>query len=208
MADVIDTTVKTNLLAIDIARRWNAVMVETLDGQRRRFKMANTAQDFDALIDFIKGIGGPWRAALEPTGDYHHLVAHRLLCAGVQVVSFSTVAQARYREAKFNSWDKNDPKDACVILEMLKHGLVQRYVDPMLAGHHDLQELSKTYYQISRARTKVLHAIANHHLALYFPEMHRYWSTTRIEWWLRFMIEFPTPSYICSLSQDEFISKA
>jgi hypothetical protein len=50
----------------------------------------------------------------------------------------------------FNSWDKNDPKDAAVILEMLRRGAVQRYVDPMLAGNHDLQELAKTYYQVSR----------------------------------------------------------
>ncbi len=38
--------------------------------------------------------------------------------------------------------DKNDPKDAAVILEMLKQGRVQRFVDPMLAGHHDVQEVS------------------------------------------------------------------
>ncbi len=64
----------------------------------------------------------------------------------------------------------------------------------MLAGHHDIQELSKTYYQISRARTKVQHAIINHHVPLYFPEMHKYWTSTRNEWWVRFMIEFPTPA--------------
>ena len=96
-------------------------------------------------------------------------LCHPLPLAGVEVVIVSSVAQARYREAKFNSWDKNDPKDASVILDMLKHGLVMRYVDPMVAGHHDLQELSKTYYQVSRSRTKVLHAIVNHHLPLYFP---------------------------------------
>ena len=40
----------------------------------------------------------------------------------------------------FNSYgDKNDPGDAAVILEMLKQGRVQIYVDPLIAGHHDLQ---------------------------------------------------------------------
>ena len=34
-------------------------------------------------------------------------------------------AIARYREAMFNSWDKNGPKDARVILEMLKRGAVR-----------------------------------------------------------------------------------
>jgi transposase len=49
------------------------------------------------------------------------------------VVSINSVAQARYREAMFNSWDKNDPKDALVILEMLRRGTYQRYVDPQIA---------------------------------------------------------------------------
>ena len=48
-------------------------------------------------------------------------------------MSISSVAELRYREAMFNSWGKNDPKDAAVILQMLKQGQVQRYVDPMMA---------------------------------------------------------------------------
>lgn len=208
MADAMDTTTKPHLLAIDVARRSNAVFVELATGEQRRFKMTNSAQDFDRLVQFLKATTGSWRAALEPTGDYHRPIAHRLLEAGVDVVIVSSIAQARYREAKFNSWDKNDPKDASVILDMLKHGMVMRYIDPMVAGHHDLQELSKTYYQVTRARTKVLHAIANHHLPLYFPEMQRYWQTTRIEWWLRFMLEFPTPAHVRQLSQEAFVRQA
>lgn len=208
MADTTHTTAKPHLLAIDVARRFNAVLIELATGEQRRFKMTNSAQDFDRLVQFIGATAGPWRAALEPTGDYHRPIAHRLLTAGVDVVIVSSVAQARYREAKFNSWDKNDRKDASIILDMLKHGMVMRYVDPMVAGHHDLQELSKTYYQVSRARTKVLHAIANHHLPLYFPEMHRYWQTTRIEWWLRFMLEFPTPAHVRQFSKGAFIEQA
>ena len=208
MADAMDTTTKPHLLAIDVARRSNAVFVELATGEQRRFKMTNSAQDFDRLVQFLKATTGSWRAALEPTGDYHRPIAHRLLEAGVDVVIVSSIAQARYREAKFNSWDKNDPKDASVILDMLKHGMVMRYIDPMVAGHHDLQELSKTYYQVTRARTKVLHAIANHHLPLYFPEMRRYWQTTRTEWWLRFMLEFPTPAHVRQLSQEAFVRQA
>ena len=53
----------------------------------------------------------------------------------------------------------------------------------MRAGHHDVQELSKTYYQISRARTKAQHSIINYHIPLYFPEMHKPWVCTRSDWW-------------------------
>ncbi|ARV18630.1 hypothetical protein AEP_01686 [Curvibacter sp. AEP1-3] len=144
---------------------------------------------------------------MEPTGDYHRALAYRLLAAGVEFVSISSVAQSRYREAMFNSWDKNDPKDAAVILEMLKRGNVQTYFERIMAGHHDLQEISKTYYQVSRARTKIQHSIVNQHLPLYFPEMHRYWCTSRNDWWIRFMIEFPTLAHVRQMSFEEF-SKA
>ncbi|WKL14389.1 IS110 family transposase [Comamonas testosteroni] len=205
----------TNLLispmhwvAIDVARYCNAVLIETSSAQRYRFRMTNSAADMQRLVDFLHSLGGRCRVALEPTGDYHRPIAHRLLTAGFDVVSISSVAQSRFREAMYNSWDKNDPKDAAVILEMLKQGRVQQYVDPMLAGHHDIQELSKTYYQISRARTKVQHAIINHHVPLYFPEMHKYWSSTRNEWWVKFMIEFPTPVHVRQHTCQEFIERA
>lgn len=57
----------------------------------------------------------------------------------------SSVAQFQFREAMFNSLDNSDPKDAAVILKMLKQGRTQKDVYPMLAGH-DIRELSKSYY--------------------------------------------------------------
>ncbi|MBE3143980.1 MAG: hypothetical protein IMZ61_08665 [Planctomycetes bacterium] len=36
----------------------------------------------------------------------------------------------------FNSWDKNDPKDAQVILHMLQTGLTQTYYDLMNVKHY------------------------------------------------------------------------
>ncbi len=208
MADLQKSTPAYNLVAIDIARYSNAVLVETGAGKRHRFRMANTAADFERLLSFLRGLPGVCRVALEPTGDYHRPIAYRLLTEGFEVVGISSVAQARYREAMVNSWDKNDPKDAAVILEMLRRGAVQRYVDPMIAGHHDLQELAKTYYQVSRARTKVQHSLINHCLPLYFPEMHRYWATTRNEWFVRFLLQFPTPAHLRSLPRDRFVEAA
>ncbi|WP_250495452.1 IS110 family transposase [Caballeronia sp. GAWG1-1] len=197
-----------NLVAIDVGRYWNAVLIEPAGGKKQRFRMANSAADFERLLSFLQALRGNCRVALEPTGDYHRPLANRLLRAGHDVVSINSVVQARYREALFNSWDKNDPKDAQVILEMLRRGLYQRYVDPQLAGHHDLQELAKTYYQVSRARTKVQHSLINHCLPLYYPEMHRYWCATRNEWFVRFMLEFPTPTHVRSLDREAFTTAA
>ena len=208
MADPANATPACNLVAIDIGRYANAVLIEATSGKRHRFKMANTAADFGRLLNFLRTLPGDCRVGLEPTGDYHRPIAHRLLCAGFEVVSINSVALSRYREAIFNSWDKNDPKDAGVILEMLRCGAVQRYVDPRVVGTHDLQELAKTYYQVSRARTKVQHSLINHGLPLYFPEMHRYWATTRNEWFVRFLLQFPTPAHVRSLSRAQFVEAA
>jgi transposase len=166
-------TKTVNWVAIDIARYCHAVQVETASGKRHRFKMANTAKEFERLVEFLHSLPGQCRIALEPTGDYHRPLAHRLIVEGYEVVGISTVAQARYREALYNSWDKNDPKDAGVILEMLRRGAFQFYNDPMISGVHDLQELSKTYHQVSLARTKLQHSLINRSLPLFFPEMSR-----------------------------------
>ena len=85
----------------------------------------------------------------------------------------SSLALARTREALHNGWDKNDPKDAQVILHMLRIGASQRYHDPLAAGINDIQEVSKTHEAISKAKTEVLHRILTHHVPLYFPEIDR-----------------------------------
>src|SRR5689334_11932190 len=122
MADDANTTLGLNLVAIDIGRYSNAVLIETATGKRHRFRMANTAADFARLLKFLGALPGKCRIGLEPTGDYHRPIAHRLLANGHDVVSINSVALARYGDAMFHSWDKNDPKDASVILEMLRRG--------------------------------------------------------------------------------------
>ena len=102
------TTAETWLVAIDIGKRFHAVLVEEPDGKRQRFQMASTIEDYDRLVGFLRGLSGPVRIALEPTGNLHRTLAYRLLREGFPVVSVSSVAGARYREAMFNSWDKND----------------------------------------------------------------------------------------------------
>jgi transposase len=198
----------TSFVAIDIGKAFHAVLVELPDGTRQRFRMANSAEDYSRLVAFLRTLPGTVRVALEPTGNFHRTLAFRLITEGISVVSVSSVAGARYREAMFNSRDKNDPKDATVILQLLKHGLVQHYHDPLLAGHHDLQELAKTYRQVTLARKRLADSLLNHYLPLYFPEMARYWESTRVEWFLAFLSRFPTPQAVRALSLPQFIEAA
>lgn len=195
-------------VAIDIAKRHHAVLIETPDGKHQRFRMASTHEDHQRLVDLLHGLPAPVRIALEPTGDCHRTLAYRLLQEGFEVCLVSSVAGARYREAVFNSWDKNDPKDATVILALLKQGITLRYVDPVLAGHHGLQELSKTHYQISLARTRLQHSLLTHYLPLYFPEVERYFDGAHADWFARFMLRFPTAASVRALAYDAFKEEA
>ena len=120
----------------------------------------------------------------------------------------SSVALARTREALHNGWDKNDPKDAQVILHMLRIGVSQRFYDPLGQGINNLQELSKTHDAISRMKTETLHRILTHYLPLYSPEIERFRHKSRSDWFFAFLERFPTPASITTLEKDAFIAAA
>jgi transposase len=146
---------------------------------------------------------------LEPTADFHRPIAYALARAGFEVHLASSLACARVRDALFNSWDKNDRKDARVIVHLLAQGLTEPFHDPLLAGYLDIQELANTYYQISQARTRCRHGLINHYLALFFPELERFFfsSSTRSKWFCRVLQAFPTPGTITALSREAFIEQ-
>ena len=197
------------LVAIDISKARNDVLIEIPGNKRRRrLIVQNTRAEHDRLLDLLRSFGRPVVAGFEATGNYHRAVAWRLLDAGFETRLISSMALARTREAIHNGWDKNDPKDAQVILHMLRTGLSQYYQDPLAAGISDIQELSKTHEMISKAKTETLHRIQTHYLPLYFPEIERFRQNSRSDWFFAFLERFPTPASIVALSKEAFISSA
>lgn len=191
-------------VAIDVAKDFHAVIVES-GSKKKVFKMANSRTDHDRLISYVRSLEGPAVFGLEATGNYHRTLANRILSEGFEMRLLSSLAANRYREALHNSWDKNDPKDAAVLLEMLKRGLTQTFIDPLLAGHHDLQELSKTYSNLTLAKMRLHHSILTHYLPMYFPEVQRYWISSSSGWLFRLLSEFPTAAHIASLDLETFV---
>jgi transposase len=208
MIDPLNSTTTANLVAIDIAKEWNVALIQESSGQRRSIKFANRFADYNEFVQYLHSLPGPVCIGLEPTGDFHRTIAHRLLTEGFQVVSISSLALARFREARFGNWDKNDPKDAQVMLAMMAQDFVQVYWDPLSSGYHDWQEISNTYFQVTLARTRLQHSLLSHHLPLYFPEFTRYWYSTRSEWFIRFLVRFPIPAAILALDREAFITQA
>jgi transposase len=194
-------------VAIDIAKDMHVVLVESTQG-RRHSRLANRLEDVHAFIQFVRELPVPVRIGFEPTGVYHRPLAFQLVSAGFDVVLIASLACARYREAMFTSWDKNDPKDTQVLLELLKQGVTMRYVDPLIAGWHDIQEVSKTYWHVTLARTRVQHSLLTHYLPLYWPEFARFWRTTRSEGFCQMLRAYPTPASITATDCDTFIAAA
>src|SRR5919199_717488 len=191
------------LVAIDVAKLRNEVLIE-LPGarRRRRLTVTNTRAEHDRLVAELRGLAQPVTVGFEPTGHYHRPLAWRLVQAGFDVRLVSSVALARTREALHNGWDKNDPKDAQVILHMLRIGASLAYHDPLAAGINDVQELSNTHEAISSAKTQVLHRIQPPPLPLYFPEAERFRQNSRSDWFFAFLDHFPTPASIVALSKE------
>jgi hypothetical protein len=66
MIDHLDCTAVANLVAIDVAKDWNVVLVREGSGNRRNFKFANRKPDHDRLVAFLKSLPGGVIAGLEP----------------------------------------------------------------------------------------------------------------------------------------------
>ncbi len=209
MTKLTSTPAGAVLVAIDMSKSRQEVLIERPEGgRRRRMTVMATRQDYDGFAEKLAAIGRPIIVGFEATGNYHRTLAHRLLTAGFELRLISSVALARTREALHNGWDKNDPKDAQVILHMLRIGATQRYVDPLAAGINDLQELSKTHETISRMKTQTWHRILTHYLPLYFPEIARFAGNSRSDWFLALIERFPTPASITALDAGAFSAAA
>jgi len=196
-------------VAIDVAKDRHEALIEAPGWKsRKKFRVQNTAEEFRAFAEFLHGLALPVRIGFEPTGNYHRALAYFLHSEGFHLELISSLALARTREAMHNSWDKNDPKDAQVILHLLKAGLTQHYHDPMVHNLNDLQELSKTHHHVSLEKTRTQHRFLTHYLPLYFPEIARYHSCSRSEWLWNLLIEFPTPHSMTRLPKAEFVRRA
>lgn len=197
------------LVAIDISKARHEVLIAVPSKtRRRRLTVLNRLDDFARLSNTLLDYDRPVRIAFEATGNYHRALAYHLGTAGFDIKLVSSVALARTREALNNSWDKNDPKDAQVILHMMQIGNEQFYHDPLMRGTNDIQELSKTHDIVSKSKTELWHRILTHYLPLYFPEADRFHRSSRSDWFFAFLERYPSPHFISAMGKDAFIADA
>ena len=202
------TTQNGTFVAIDVAKLVHEVLVEPPTGRRQRWRIRNCQPDYEAFRDRLRALETPVLIGFEATGNYHRPLAYYLGQCGFELRLISSLAVARTRDALYNSWDKNDPKDTQVLLHLLKTGVVQRYHDPLVHRMNDLQELAQTHYQISLRKVQVQHSIMTHYLPLYFPEAERYYTNSRAQWFTQLLHRFPCPAAITRYSPDAFAHEA
>ncbi len=197
------------LVAIDIAKARHEVLI-AIPGKKRRRRLTVLTQrdDFKRLIAFLTSYGFPVQVAFEATGNDHRAIAYHLAAADFEMKWVSSVSLARTRAALHNSWDKNDPKDAQVILHMMEIGNTELYYDPLACGTNDIQELSKTHDIVSKSKTQLWHRILMHYLPLYFPEADRFHRSSRGDWFFAFLERYPSAHLISAMDRAAFIAEA
>ena len=86
------------LVAIDIAKNRHEILIEPGPGmRRRRLSVLNNRAEHDRLVATLRDLGKPVMVGFEPTGNYHRVLAHRLIAAGFEVRLISSMALARTR---------------------------------------------------------------------------------------------------------------
>ncbi len=207
MTQSIVNTSQTLWVAIDMAKYQHQVLIEYPNGSRKSLAIKNTQVDYQNLLNLIKKENVNTVAGFEATADYHRCLAYFLQRHNVTCHLISSIASARTRETLYNTWDKNDHKDSQVILHLLKNNITQIYYDPLHYSTNDWQELSNTYHQVSKRKTRLQHSLKNHYFALYFPEAEKYMHSTRAQWFLNLLLIFPCPQAIRAVSIEEFVSQ-
>ncbi len=203
-----ESALSRTFVAIDIAKQVHDVLIEPPTGSRQRWRMVNCQRDYMVLRERLRAWQTPVVIGFEATGTYHRPLAYFLHQCGFELRLISSLAVARTRDALYNSWDKNDPKDAQVLLHLLKTGVSQRYHDPLVHAMNDLQELAQTHYQVSLRKVQVQHSIMTHYLPLYFPEAERYYTNSRAQWCTRLLHRFPCPGAITRYEPEAFEHEA
>jgi transposase len=106
MADPINTSTPTTLIALDIAKKHHAAKILYPSGRAVHLRITNTLDGFERLVEIADSPVDRIRVGFEPTADYHRNIAHWLLTQGVQCHLVSSLACARAREMLFKTWCK------------------------------------------------------------------------------------------------------
>ena len=124
------------------------------------FAMAHTQTEMNALVDYLKSLGGPVTILMEYTGHYHYPVLRKLQEEGFPVCLINPYQMKKYGDLELHK-AKTDKKDA---LRIATYALEKSYklipFSSMDRKYEDLKFLSRQYDQrisyVSKLKVQLL----------------------------------------------------
>lgn len=148
------------------------IFENNIDGFSRLLRTANEIKSQNDLFKIVYG--------LEPTGNYHKPLAKHLVRSGSNLVLVSGEAVKKNRARLDGRWDKHDTKCAANIADLVSRGRCLYYDSPS-PGIIELRSLLSLRRRLKREEHSLRMRIRNNLLALYFPELDRFYSACESE---------------------------
>jgi len=170
------------------------IFENNIDGFSR---LLRTADEVKLQNDLSKIVYG-----LEPTGNYHKPLARHLIRFGGNLVLVSGEAVKKNRALLDGRWDKHDTKCAANIADLVSRGRCLYYDSPS-PNIIELRSLLSLRRRLKREEHSLRMRIRNNLLALYFPELDRFYSACESES-LAIVKWCPDPDQIASMAFEPF----
>ena len=172
------------------------VFENNLEGFRKLQERSEAIRNQNALSKVVFG--------MEPTGNYHKPLGAYLIRSGHHLVMVTGNAVKNNRELLDGRWDKNDIKDPANVADLICQGK-SLYYDYPSASINQLRQLLSLRRRLKKEDHSIRMRIRNNLLALYFPELDRFYSACETES-LAIVRWFLDPSIIAAMEFDEFFS--
>jgi transposase len=174
----------------------NLVFENTLEGFCKLLERSEAIRIQNALSKVVFG--------MEPTANYHKPLGAYLIRSGHHLVMVTGNAVKNNRELLDGRWDKNDIKDPANVADLICQGKCLYYDYPS-ASIDQLRQLLSLRRRLKKEEHSLRMRIRNNLLALYFPELDRFYSACETES-LAIVRWFLDPSMIAAMEFDEFFS--
>ena len=169
------------IIGIDIGKEEHTAYFGTANGEAlfKRLVFENTIEGFEKLLiqeDALKVIHGLSKViyGVEPTANYHKPLGEHLIKCCRHVVLVAGTAVNNNRKMMDGRWDKNDPKDAANIADLISQGKMLFYEYPTMPLR-DLRNLLSLKRRLKKQEHGQRVRIRNHLLAQYFPELDKFY---------------------------------
>ena len=197
------------VVGLDVAKDKHHAFMGTATGKTlyRRLIFENSRSGFVKLLEqaeLIRSQNGLKKAvfAVEPTGNYHKPLSRYLVDSGSHLVLVTGKAVKNNREVLDGRWDKHDTKDAANIADLASRGRCQYYDRPS-EKIIELRDLLSLRRRLKKEEHGIRVRIRNTLLAKYFPELDRFFNTSRGES-LSIVKWCPNPAKIAGMPFDRF----